>query len=140
MHRCMLKQSVQKYNRDTDTVNSKCSAALKSSLSDKATTAQQQQRSLNSRYQDQQDICSVLCESIAVEVIDDACTCGSVHACVCVTSQILLNSSISPLCHPYPLSPFCLPPRWFTSPGCVLSTSRPPRCTAASESPVISTA
>ncbi|XP_055360744.1 NALCN channel auxiliary factor 1 isoform X2 [Betta splendens] len=28
----------------------------------------------------------------------------------------------------------------FISPGCVLSTSRPPRCTAASESPVVSTA
>ena len=106
----------------------------------KVMTSQQQPDSLNSGYKDHQDICSARCESIAVEVMNDARTCESVHVCLPV---IQWNSSISPLSLSLSLplpSPLCLLRRWFISPGCVLSTSRPPRCTAVSESPVVSTA
>ena len=70
-----------------------------------------------------------------------------VRMCTCVyllsseTHQYPLSLPLSlSLSLPPPTSPLCLPPRWFISPGCVLNTSRPPRCTAVSESPVVSTA
>ena len=79
--------------------------------------------------------------------------------CVCVSSETTPSySSIFSLCTLLPLlfllllllllllslssalTPLVSHHRWCISPGYVLSTSRPPRCTAASESPVVSTA
>lgn len=76
--------------------------------------------------------------------------CTYMWECACVYACYPMKPSLThryPLCTPStcrPLSPLpsplCLPPRRFISPGCVLSTSRPPKCTAVSESPVVSIA
>lgn len=110
-------------------------------LADNVMTFQQQLDSLNGGFQDHQDICLSLCQLIVVRGARVKAHTWERCSCVCVRS-LQLNPSLT---HPYPLcppalNPLCLPPRWFISPGCVLSTSRPPKGTAVSESPALSIA
>lgn len=64
----------------------------------------------------------------------------------CCVWNPLPDSSVSSLStpppppSPPPTPDSVSPPRWFISPGCVLSTSRPPKGSAVSESPVLSIA
>lgn len=68
---------------------------------------------------------------------------ASVWCCVWNPLPDSSVSSLSPPSSPAltpPTPDSVSPPRWFISPGCVLSTSRPPKGSAVSESPVLSIA